>query len=437
MTYEQVAYGVRAVAAKYGEHLLTNKSAVSHWVRRGVQPSGKVGAYLTEVLSRRLRRVLTPEDLGLPSTENADLGLSLGPDPVKTIARVGRADIERRHFLTSATYSVAAAALPLGVAGEYLSRAQAVRMGASAGAADVEAVRTMTRVFTAIDERHGGQHGRTAVVQYLTTDVAELCRATFATDEQHREMLSAAASLAYLAGWKAFDAGEMGLAQRYYLQAYALTDEAGNAAHQAFVLRILAHHGMDNERPEHVLGLADRALSRARAAKVDPATESRFVICRARALAVSGRKDEAVAEAIRAGDIAEGADPDGMAEWASIWGSATATVSSHTAKLLTTVGDFKAAEGFYTTAANRYSGTEHRRIRALSLASAGRMQCAQGHVEQACETWSTSLGLLDGVRSQRARDAVGKMRADLARFHRRGVRNATELDERARQWLAA
>lgn len=437
MTYEQVARGVRGIAAERGEHLMTNKSAISHWVRRGVQPSGQVGGYLAEVLSRRLGRLLVPEDIGLPSTENNDLGLSLGPDPVETIVRVGRADIERRDFLTSAAYSVAAAALPLGVADEYLSRAQAVRTGATAGAADVEAVQSMTRMFTAIDERHGGQHGRTAVVQYLTTDVAALCRARFATEEQHRAMLSAAASLAHLAGWKAYDGGELGLAQRYYLQAYALTQEADNEAHQAFVLRILAHHGMDAKRPEHVLGLADRALSRARAARIDAATESRFVICRARALAVSGRKREAVAEAIRAGDIAQSADPAGTAEWAAMWGSATATVASNTAKVLTTVGDFKAAESFHATAANRYSGTEHRRIRALSLAAAGRMQSAQGHVEQACGTWSTALDLLEGVRSQRALEAVKKMRTDLARFRRRGVRSADELDVRARQWVEA
>ncbi|GAA1545894.1 hypothetical protein GCM10009730_63720 [Streptomyces albidochromogenes] len=48
----------------------------------------------------------------------------------------------------------------------------------------------------------------------------------------------------------------------------------------------------------HVLGLADTALSMSRG--TDPATESLFVICRARALAESGKAADALREAERA-----------------------------------------------------------------------------------------------------------------------------------------
>ncbi|MFI2369167.1 hypothetical protein [Streptomyces sp. NPDC018833] len=169
------------------------------------------------------------------------------------------------------------------------------------------AVREMTRLFTAVDERFGGQHGRTALVQYLRSDVAALCRARFRTEDLRRQMLSAGACVAYLAGWKAYDAGEAGLAQRYYLQAYALTPEADNDLHGAFVLRVLAHHGMEVGRPEHSLDLIDEALRRVRG-HTDPATESLYVVTRARALAMAGRGREAVAEAARAARIVEGAD---------------------------------------------------------------------------------------------------------------------------------
>lgn len=211
---------------------------------------------------------MTLRDIGLAAhdgddAELADLGLTGTDDPVVTLGRLGRADIERRRFITTAAYSVAAAAMPLGLADEYAERTAAATSGRRAGAADVQAVHDMVRMFVAIDERHGGRHGRSTVVQYLTTDVAEMCRAVFHTGEQHRRMLSTAASLAHLAGWKAYDAGEHGLAQRYYLQAYRLTREAENEPHQAYVMRILAHHGMDNGRPEHTLALAEAALSRA------------------------------------------------------------------------------------------------------------------------------------------------------------------------------
>lgn len=382
---------------------------------------------------------MTLRDIGLAAhdgddAELADLGLTGTDDPVVTLGRLGRADIERRRFITTAAYSVAAAAMPLGLADEYAERTAAATSGRRAGAADVQAVHDMVRMFVAIDERHGGRHGRSTVVQYLTTDVAEMCRAVFHTGEQHRRMLSTAASLAHLAGWKAYDAGEHGLAQRYYLQAYRLTREAENEPHQAYVMRILAHHGMDNGRPEHTLALAEAALSRAHG-KVDPATESLFVICRARALAEADKRAAALSEADRARDMAAHGAADAVEGWAAMWGHPSATVASHTAKIMKSVGDHAGAERHHAAARRRYGSDNHLRISALSAAAEGEAQCAQGQVELACETWTRALDAMTGIRSSRTTKAVAGMRSSLTTFRARGARPAQELDERARQWL--
>lgn len=436
LSYAALARAVRAIAVEAGDTALrTNASAVAHWVA-GTEPGPATVPYLVEALARRLGRSLIPADLGLSSGDHvpADLGLSIGPDPVETIRRMGRADIQRRTFLTRAVYSAAAAALPLGSGAEHRARAETVRAGGVAGQAEVDAVREMVAALTRIDERYGGQHGRSAVLQYLTTDVADLCRARFRHEQQHTDMLVAAGSLAYLAGWKAHDAGEEGLAQRYYLQAYALTREAGDDTHSAFALRILAHHGMDSGHPQHTVALADAALARTQG-RVDPGTESLFVVCRARALANAGRSRLAVNEAVRARDLADGGASHPMTGWATMWGAAAGTVDSHTAQILTRLGDHGEAERYHAAAARRYSGTEHQRITALSTAAEGRAQCVQGHVEQACATWGRALDAMTGVRSARARKAVGTMRGDLARFAGRRVRAVRELDERARVWL--
>lgn len=434
---DSLSAAVRQVAMENGDFLRTNRSTVTHWTRYGEIPSLPVRRYIMEVLARRLRRALLPEDLGFPHTMTDDLGLDLGSDPVETIMRMGRADIDRRTFLTSATYSAAAAALPLATLSTYQARAAAVQNNSTAGRAEIEAVHDMTAMFTAIDERHGGQHGRTAVVQYLTTDVASLCRARWATAEQRRQMLSAAASVAYLAGWKAFDAGQVGLAQRYYLQSFALTQEAGDEQHSAFALRILAHHGMDARQPENTLALADRALGMV-AGKTDPSTEAVFVVTRARALGMAGRKREAVAELARAGQMAWDGDEAEMQNWAALWGSARATVESHTAKTLRQIGDKAGAEKHYraSSAARTGGRVQQRRIIALSMADEASMQFAQGHVEMACDTWGNALGLLDGIRSDRVVKAVTSMRRDLHAQWVRGVRAAVELDQRAGDWLA-
>jgi hypothetical protein len=444
LTYEELACDVRRVAAEAGEQLRTNASAVYHWLG-GRPPSPPTARYIAEALSRHLRRHVTPEDLGWAALENssdradAALGASIGPDPVDILRRLGEADINRRKILTAAAYSVAAAALPLGVgqAREAQARAETVVRGGRVGAADIAAVRSMLASFSAIDERQGGQHGRSAVVQYLRSDVTDIARGTFVRETDRVDALAAAAAVTYLAGWKAYDAGEHGLSQRYYLQGLGLTREADSPLQAAWFLRIMAHNGMDIARPEHTLGLAESALSLVKD-RVGPGLLSIFVICHARALAVAGRGPEAVAEVRRAQDLALRGEAEGeeLPYWVAMSGAPRAAVSSHTAKTFRALHDHANAERSYAASARGYGKPEDgkSRITALSLAWQGEEQAAQGHVEQACETWDRSLTLLDGVFSDRAVKQVGSIRRQLATFERRGVQAAAQLDDKACTW---
>ncbi|NUK24098.1 hypothetical protein [Streptomyces lunaelactis] len=443
-SYAELARDVRTVGAESGVATLrTNSSAVAHWIA-GTQPHATAARILAETLSRKLGRLVTPEQLGLvraAETTDHSLGLEMEQDPVDALTRLGRADIERRTWISSAAYSVPAAALPATAAAAAAASVPrprtptAVRPHGTAGDGQIQAVREMTTLFTAIDERHGGQHGRSAVVQYLVSDVATLCRTRFRTEAQKQRMLSAAACVAYLAGWKAYDAAEAGLAQRYYLQAFKLTQEAGNEPHTAFILRVLAHHGMETGRSEHTLDLIDAALTRVKG-RTDPASESLYVVTRARALAMAGRGREAVAEAARAARLVDGADEREMPFWAALWGSAGACVGTHTAKTAELLGDYGIAERHFSQALWSASGSAYQRIAALSLAHAGSMQCRQGYVEQACATWGKALELMDGVRSARIVRAARSMRRDLAPFAHRGSQAAVDFDERARLWPA-
>ncbi|EKX62007.1 hypothetical protein [Streptomyces ipomoeae] len=442
LTYEQLAVDVRAVAAEAGDVLKTNKSAVGSWVRGG-DPEPRTAAYIAEAISRRLGRHVAPTDLGFSvetseGAPGAELGLGLGPDPMDTLRRIGEADIYRRKFLTNAAYSVAAAALPLGVeqAIEYEQRAAMVQRSKRAGRAELEAVRDMVDMFVRVDERHGGQHGRSAVVQYLRSDVAELVASSFATEAEKHEALMLAACVAYLCGWKSYDASEHGLAQRYYLQALALTRSAGDSLQEAWILRIMAHNGMDIRRPQHTLNLAEAALDRVRG-RVDPATEALFAVTRARALATVRRGPEAAIQIRQAQDLIMRGSEAELPYWAALWGSARATVGSHTGKTFRALGDHANAEKHYAASARLRPKNGNERITALTLASQGEQQAAQGHLEAACDTWGKALDMFGGVRSARASSEVKSMRRQLAVFERRGVKAAAELDERARSWQFA
>ncbi|WP_307129155.1 hypothetical protein [Streptomyces aurantiacus] len=438
-TYEALAKAVRAVAAECGGSLQTNRSAVEHWIA-GATPRGDTGRFLAVAISRRLGRLLTPTDLGLPAAGGVEdddtIGLSLKEDPLEALLPMWRHELDRRRFLASSAYSVAAAALPLTHIHEIAARTAAARTGHIVGMAEVDAVRDMIRAFSEMDERHGGQHGRSALVTYLRDDVAPLCRGRFRTDDVRQQMLSAASRGVHLLGWKSYDAGQQGAAQRYYLQSYALAAESEIAGQDGFVMRTMAMQGLKLHRPEHCQALAETGLDRAKG-QVDAPTEALFRVVHAHTLAKIGKRRPALAEAERARDLLVGAPGDELTFWALTWGPPAASVYSRTAKVHETLGDHRSAAEQYALAATARPARTYARIVALDLVAAAEMHLKQGRIEQACDTWHQAIDHMEGVRSVRTRKAVKGIRGDLARFRVRGLRCATDLDARARDFLAA
>jgi hypothetical protein len=191
-TYAAAAAAVRQVASEAGVVLRTNKSAVEHWVA-GALPEQATRGYLAEALTRRLHRIVTHGDLAFPlpgTGGDESIGLSLDADPVPVLTQMWRAELDRRGFMATSAYSVAAALLPLEQVIDIAARTSRIRSGAVAGRAEVAAVRDMVSTFTEMDERHGGQHGRTALLQYMLDDVAPLCRGRFRTEADRIQMLS-------------------------------------------------------------------------------------------------------------------------------------------------------------------------------------------------------------------------------------------------------
>ncbi|MEU8918449.1 hypothetical protein [Streptomyces nigrescens] len=418
-------------------HVFTDQQVDRRALDRWRFPQGDTGRYLAVALTSRLGRLLTPADLGLAEPEEDDsIGLALGADPIDALLPMWRFELDRRRFLTSSAYSVAAAALPLTYVQEIADRTAAARSGHAVGMAEVAAVRDMVRVFSEMDERHGGQHGRSALVQYLRDDVAPLCRGRFRTGEIRQHMLSAASRGVHLLGWKSYDAGQQGLAQRYYLQSYALAVESGITGHDGFVMRTMAMQGLKLHRPEHCLGLAETGLNRAKG-KVDTQTESLFRVVHAHTLAKAGHRTAALAEAERASALLTADPGDEVPFWALAWGPPAASVYSPNAKVYETLGDHRTAAEQYGRAADARPAGTYVRIVALDLVAGAEMQLKRGQIEQACATWNRALDHMNGVRSVRTRKAVTRMRGDLARFRTRGVRCAAELDERAIDFLAS
>src|SRR6266511_1649587 len=392
-SHAQAARAFVRVAIESGATELAGvgKSHVTHWIG-GSRPSGRAPRILCETLSRRLGRVVTLDEIGLGADAACwPAGPDWDVDTLVALADLGRydTDMDRRTVLGSAVYSTAALALPddpWWARTAERGAARATPAARTVGRGDLDAVRDMVGLFSRVDQRRGGGHARTAVVQYLTSDVAGYLRGHFPDGRVRREMFSAASELAYLSGWMAFDNAEHAVAQ--------------------------SHFTLASPRERALLG-----------------------VVHARALAAAGDRQAAAAALIRAEDDLAAASP-GDDEPARVFFFGEASLAHETACTLRDLGDLPAAtRQFRRSVATRKAAT-FTRTHAVTLGYLGAVQARHGSLDEACATWSRSLDAMDGVRSGRTRQVVADMRAVLSQFRHRGIRAVTDLDARAAAYLS-
>jgi tetratricopeptide (TPR) repeat protein len=433
-SYEACACAVRRVAKESGEDLSSlNRSHVAHWVA-GVRPSGLTPHFLTEAASRRLGWQAILTDLGLESPTTvpaAHADLKWGRDPVTDLVSLGRAELERRDFAKTALYSLAALAVPLHEWREIAERGRRARgRGGAVGRGEIAAVRHMTATFSQSDERFGGGHGRLAIVAYLTSDVASYLRGRFPSDEMRRAMFASAAELTYLAGWKAFDSSMHGLAQRYYLTALQLANEADDGPLAGFILRAMAHQAVDLGHGQVCSRLAESALEWSRK-NATPGASALFTVVEARGYAAERQTGETTKTLRHAERLLERVDWPAEPEWITRMGFGEPSLANQTAHALRDLGDLAEAERQFKRSIATRDGEGHRRIHALTLANLADVQFTRSQVAEACKNWSMALDTMDGIKSARADRAVSTMRRRLAALGPRTPAFARQLDQRA------
>lgn len=434
-TYDALARAVARIAAENGDHgLRTNRSAVAHWVK-GVTPSGSTPAYLAEALSRRLGRPLSPRDVGFGDAGRVPEAFD--PDPL-ALANLGRLELSTPVVRRSVLFSAALLPLSAGWLADAEARGRRAQEagGVLVGAAEVAAVRQITQAFHATDETLGGGHGRDAVVQYLISDVAAYLRGRFRDEATRADMFGAAAELAYLAGWKGHDMQMEGIAQRYYTHSLQLAHESGRADHSAWVLRILAHQALDLGRPQECVELSQKAWGITKG-KVSHSEEALYAVTSARAYGAVGDARRASTAVHAADRLIEAGQGDALSSWAGMTGPAPATVASHTAKTWTSLGRHQDAAQVYASAAQMREPSRYQRVRALDLAQTAEAQAAQGHAEEACQSWGSAFGEMTGVSSARHRAAIGRAQGYLRQYAHRKVPGAAAIDAQCRDLLAS
>ncbi|MCX4826856.1 Tat pathway signal protein [Streptomyces sp. NBC_01142] len=430
----------RAVAAENGAHELdtTNQSSIARWIA-GTRPSGRAPSILAETLSRGLGRTVTLADIGLAADEGAEpQPPEWSVDTLTTLVNLGGTDMDmdRRRALVSSAYSVAGLALPSETWWKEAAERARARKAVSTHTVttqDVESVRGMAVFFSRRDQQRGGRGaGRTALVAYLRTEIADYLNSRFPSEELRRAMTSAAGELAYLAGWTAFDAGEHPIALRWFTVATQLAEEAKDAPLAGHVLRAMAHQAVDLKQPGQAVRLATDSIAGKRYSNASWREKALIGVVHARSLAADNRRTEAVAALAQAErDLSKAGEGDGPGR---VWFFGEASLAHETAATLRDLGDLKGAQQQFRHSV-RTRRAQFARTHSVTLGYLGDVQVQQGQLEAACDTWGQALDAMTGVQSGRARETVVQMRRALSPFRGRGGSPAAELDAKARAVL--
>lgn len=420
-------YAARDMAAQYVDARWVGK------LERGEHrwPSAERRAALRHVLGA------TDAEIGLYSprrTESVLADSRDGPtsgsseiDTLDPLSDLGSVDVDslRRHLLR------AAASTAVGILAYDASR-PARPAARRATSDDADAVREMAQMFSRADQRRGGGHGRAAVTQYLHTDVVGLLAAD--SDERtRRRLLSAAAEVAYLTGWMAFDDSDHAAARRYLSLAARLAREADDHALTGHILRALAHQALDLSQPQQALELATAAIDAPRYAAASPRERALIGVVHARALAAAGSPQVAAGALIRAENDLRAAEV-GDDEPTRVFFFTEAALAHETARTLHLLGDYSGARDQFKRSVRLRQASHFARTHAVTLGYLGTIYAETGEIEQAGDTWGAALDAMSGVRSGRTRQTAANIRMALRPWlhHVPAVRH---IDERAAIYL--
>lgn len=187
-------------------------------------------------------------------------------------------------------------------------------------AAAAQQIRDTVRTMMELDFRHGGGHVRRMLLSYARHDIVPLLRKQH-PDPVRRDLFSAAAEVAQLLGWAAYDAARHGLAQRYFVQGLRLSAEADDVALGGRLLANMSHQA--NYLGNYGLSLQlARSAQQAAGTRATPTLRAMCMAMEARALASAGDSRECARVLYRAeaefGRREPGADP----EWISYFDAA-------------------------------------------------------------------------------------------------------------------
>ncbi|MEU5694203.1 helix-turn-helix transcriptional regulator [Actinosynnema sp. NPDC020468] len=264
------------------------------------------------------------------------------------------------------------------------------------GLPEVEVMRGMTRTFRQLDNRFGGGHARSVVGNYLVGEAVPMLRGGRFRDGVRRELFAAVAELNQLAGWMAYDTGDVDSGRRHLRQALALCKEVGDDALAAEMLAGMSHHAAFCRVPVLAVDLARGARVTASRTPFG-VLQAEAAVMEAHGLALQRNVKGAVAALNDAERLFSAADGE-VPEWLGYFDAAY--LAAKFAHCFRDLGRPDEAEGFARRSLKMIEGYERGRL--FNTALLASILADQRRVEEACEVGLAALrmaGTFDSVRT--------------------------------------
>ena len=342
-------------------------------------------------------------------------------------------DVLRRSLLLGSAFVATAVVAP-----DLLGRTDRDG-GRRVGATEVAAVQQMAVQFRNLDRRLGGRRVMPLIIDYLTTTVHSYLRSGTSSERTRKAMFVAAADLTRLAGWVAFDAGDM-QADRYLTQAVTLAELASDKAFSADVLvplgNQLVHLGCRQRATGaaapyggQVVELAAAGLSATKRCG-SPVGRAILHVLEAHGHALTGDEHATTQSLLAAERTIDRADLADQPPW--IHGFDRTQVASDAMWCYRNLGKPHEAIRFFEEASAVPGG--HARSRCLTQLTLASIRTQQQEIDEACQVGHNALVLAGSIPSVRVRDTIQSLLDELSPFSTK--REVCEFERSARRALA-
>ncbi|GGV67941.1 MULTISPECIES: transcriptional regulator [Streptomyces] len=422
MSHAGLAAHVNAAGRARGLRLRYEHTAVARWLK-GQRPRGQVPDLICEVLTARLRRPVTLDDIGLGvSGEPAGAHTGSLTGFVERATALWRCDEQQRPGVRAVpAVTGTPAVMPVWEWENPPEDADVSREGRHRVTdADIALLRAARTHYEQMYRKTGGVATRGRVVGFLNAEAAPLLRGGY-TDATGRLLHRATAALVAIAGICAYDSDAHGLAQRYFHQALRLAKASGDRALGAYVIALLVNQSLFLREHRQAIAFAEAAL-RAAGADLTPALASDLHAMQAKAYARLGDGTNARVCIRRAEDAAarirRGSEPEetGYVQ--------PGLIDVQVAEALLSLGDLRAAGEHAAAAVDRPA---HDRGRVHRLALLSEIELRRGNADTAAVTAVRMAEQARGMESRRVRDRLRTVREQLVRSGCAGTAEAAEL----------